>query len=150
MSIQQIDLVCAIFAELGKQGIKSAIPRQMNAVIIAANSIIEEFGMPAIMTTEDMGLTKWLASDDTGTSSVYMASVLGGFYRPYAHPADADDFGRCSRLLIAVPEFRGKIELMRDKSVQWDKLLNEWGYIEDRIRMEDWEAANQCVKECVD
>lgn len=62
---------------------------------------------------------------------------------------DADDFGRCHRLLIAVPEFREKLEMMRDKSSQWQALLDCWGAITERIIAKDYRTANKYVMEAV-
>jgi hypothetical protein len=117
--INQMELVGAVFQALDRQGVKTLCTRQMSAVIRAVNDIIEECERDVVMTSPGMGLTAWLASDDVGMSSRYMASVLGGLSSSYAHPYDLDDFGRCSRLLIAVPEFRQRLGLMRDKSPEW-------------------------------
>jgi hypothetical protein len=97
-----------------------------------------------------MGLQAWLASDDTGQSSLYMASVLGGFRRDYAHPRDLDDFGRCSRLLDAVPEFRPRLSEMRDKSPEWAALVDSWEAIEKIIPAEKYQEADRLVAKCVD
>ncbi|MEQ4627653.1 hypothetical protein ABN062_22190, partial [Providencia manganoxydans] len=79
MQLSQINLIAAISSEVEKQipGIP-AEPRYMNAIIKAANLVCDEFKKPLVKASECMGLTAWLASDDVGASSKYMASVLSG------------------------------------------------------------------------
>lgn len=147
--VSQIELIAAIGNNLEKQGVQSLVSRQYNAIIEAANIVIAAIEKEPVMATDSMGLDAWLQSDDVGQSSAYMASVMGGFSRPYAHPYDVDDFGRCHRLLIAVPEFRDKLEMMRDKSEQWAALLDCWGSIADRIKAKDYKTANKYVTDAV-
>lgn len=147
--VSQIKLIAAIGKNLDKQGVKSLVPRQYNAIIEAANIVIAAIEQEPCMAKEAMGLDAWLRSDDVGQSSAYMASVMGGFVRPYAHPYGADDFGRCHRLLIAVPEFRDRLEMMRDKSEQWAALLDCWGAIVDRIEAKDYKTANKYVTDAI-
>lgn len=147
MSIDQISLISAIAKELSKQKVKATIG-QMNVIIEAANTIIRECERVPVMATEGMGLSAWLASDDTGMSSCYMASVLdGNFHRCYAHPLDLDDFGRCSRLLKAVPEFRNRLTRMSLKSPQWARLVERWTEIETLATTRPLEA-NQIIQDC--
>lgn len=147
--ISQIQLVGAVMKELERQDVRGLCTRHFNAVIAAVDDMIEQIERPAVPSSPGMGLRAWLASDDTGLSSRYMASVLGDFDAEYAHPHDADDFGRCHRLLIAVPEFREKLEMMRGKSEQWAALIDCWGAIADRIKAEDYKTANKYVREAV-
>jgi hypothetical protein len=147
--ISQMELLGAIFTELDRQGVKSLVSRQTNAIIAAANDIIAQCEREPVMTTDGMGLKRWLASDDTGASSCYMASVLGGFDRPYAHPHDLGDFGRCSRLLVAVPEFRERLGEMRSKSPRWSRLVDAWESIESLMVLGKHEDANRLVMDAV-
>ena len=147
MSINQINLVSAIVKELEKQKFTPSI-LHFNAIIKAANDIISECERVPVMATEGMGLSAWLRCDDTGMSSCFMASVLDGtFSRPYAHPLDLDDFGRCSRLLKAVPEFRNRLTKMSLKSPQWSKLVERWTEIETLATTRPLEA-NQIIQDC--
>jgi len=147
--INQIELISAICMELDRQGVKSLVPRQYNAIINSANDIIAECLREPVKSSKGMGLQTWLASDDVGMSSRYMASVLGGFSCEYAHPYDLDDFGRCSRLLLAVPEFREKLELMRDKSDEWAALLDVWSEVESLVENNQHDEANDLVMKTV-
>lgn len=42
------------------------------------------------------------------------------------YPHDSGDFGRCHRLLEAVPEFMVRIEEMAQRSPQWAALVEHW------------------------
>ena len=147
--LNQIDLISAIAKEIDRQGVKTICARQMNAVIHAANEIIRAMSIAPVMAAPAMGLVAWMASDDTGSSSKYMAAVMSGVPGNYAHPHDTGDFGRCSRLLDAVPEFRDKMEMMRDKSPQWAALLDAWSDIESLIESGDRKAANGIIVDCL-
>ncbi|WP_272656439.1 MULTISPECIES: hypothetical protein [unclassified Providencia] len=128
MQLSQIDLIAAISSEVEKQipGIP-AEPRYMNAIIKAANLVCDEFKKPLIKASEGMGLTAWLASDDVGASSRYMAAVLSGqFDAPYYYPSDGADLGRCIRLLVAVPELASQLHEMKACSPQWSAVIDNW------------------------
>jgi len=146
--MNQIELIAAIAKELDRQGIKTLFQRQMNAVITAADAIIRELRIAPVMASYAMGLSAWCLSDDTGQSSKYMAAVLSGVGGNYAHPHDLDDFGRCSRLLNAVPEFRERLELMRDVSRQWSNLVDVWVMVES-VMAENPTEANRIVLQAV-
>ncbi|WP_272516888.1 hypothetical protein [Providencia sp. PROV209] len=128
MQINQIGLISAISTELENQisGIP-AEPRYMNAIINAANLICDEFKKPLVKASEGMGLTAWLASDDVGASSKYMASVLSGqFSAPHHYPWDGADLGRCIRLLEAVPKLASQLHEMKACSPQWSAVIDNW------------------------
>jgi len=152
--VSQVELIAAIAKHLDSKGVKDVLPRQMNAIIKAADGIIRELERPFRQADEGAGLDSWLASDDTGLSSVFMASVLGGFSRPYAHPYDPGDFGRCVRLLSAVPEFRPRIADMASASPEWKRLVESWDELE-RLYLEELPTgrAPRCyslIKKCLD
>jgi hypothetical protein len=74
-------------------------------------------------------LCVWLTGNDTGLSSRFMArTIMGGAQERDEpdHPWDPADFGRCHRLLEAVPELRKYLSLLRDKSAVWDRLIEHW------------------------
>lgn len=144
--INQVELIGAICIELDRQGVKAMVPRQYNTIVAAANRIIEELGKPAVGATAGMGMAAWLASDDTGLSSLYMAAVLSEvFSRPYAHPHDADDFGRCVRLLEAVPELAPKLDLMRKSGPVWNYLINSWASLTASFACGDFSSVTERI-----
>lgn len=149
--ISQIELIAAICTELDRQGVKSLHAHQYNAIIAAADEMIRELKRPPKMAEANMGLEAWLSTDDVGLSSKYMASVLGGgFIVSYAHPHDVDDFGRCSRLLLAVPEYRGRLPWMRDRSPQWAGLVAVWADIETLIAEGQNVKANALIRQAIE
>ncbi|HEM8140327.1 TPA: hypothetical protein U2M34_003263 [Providencia rettgeri] len=128
MQLSQINLISAISTEIEKQipGIP-AEPRHMNAIIKAATLVCDEFKKPLVKASKGMGLTAWLASDDVGLSSKYMASVLSEqFYASNNYPRDPADLGRCIRLLVAVPELASQLHEMKACSPQWSAVIDNW------------------------
>lgn len=134
--VSQISLIDAICKHLSKMhGEKlGLVPRQTNAIIAAANLIVEAYGRPVMMASPGMGLAAWLSSDDTGLSSKYMASVLSdpSRCRENNHPHDPADFGRCLRMLAAAPELRIKLPRLTDAKhgPVWNALAANWPELE--------------------
>ena len=84
------------------------------------------------MNTNDQ-LVKWFVTDDAGTSSRAIAAQLSGNGSDSKwsdYPCDAGDFGRCYRLLKAVPSFRPRIGEMASRSPQWTVLTEHWDELE--------------------
>lgn len=81
------------------------------------------------------GLIAWLVSSDTGISSkaivAQMTGTKSGDDGWGDHPHDSDDFGRCYRLLEAVPEFRERIGEMAARSPEWKALVKRWDRLSD-------------------
>lgn len=150
--ISQIDLVSSIFKHLEKQGVKTANTRQMNAVVSAATNIVEAFSKPHAPATEGMGLQAWLMSDDTGSSSLWIARFLGGGppSQSYAYPHDADDFGRCYRLLKAVPEFRERLPELATSGEEWAALVANWIELEAYWQAGDYKTLTDRIQELTD
>lgn len=127
--LNQMDLVSSIMDAISKQipGLP-AEPRLVNKVIEAVNSICDEFSKPIVKSSEGMGLTAWLASDDVGMSSKFMASVLSGkFEAEFAYPHDVSDLGRCIRMIRAVPELAERIFLLKDHhGRKWAAIAENW------------------------
>lgn len=129
--ISQPELISAILRHLDKQGVKNALPRQINAVIKAADDIIAEFMIPARTITPGMGVNRWLHTDEVGQSSKYMAFRLTrGPLCDYNYPHDPSDFGRCLGLLIACPELRDRVPEMAAAGPEWAALVRHWGELE--------------------
>jgi|JI9StandDraft_1071089.scaffolds.fasta_scaffold31308_5 hypothetical protein len=133
--VSQAALVGKVLKELGRQGVKDLNSRQLNTVIRAIDSIIAEINTPTVRASADMGLKAWRKSDDTGLSSLYLAAALSGQCTPeFAHPWDSGDFGRCVRLLEAVPELRPRLELLDHAPDPWPKFLACWAELEALYR----------------
>lgn len=156
-NINQMSLVGAIMKELARQvpGI-TAEARYFNAVIKAANDICAELARPVVKATKGMGLEAWLNSDDTGSSSLYMAWCLnGGIHGEWplniqpapAYPHDPDDLGRCIRLIEAVHEFGGMIPEMSHRGPEWQAVTTNWAEWVDLYNNTDGEELYQRMKD---
>lgn len=79
---------------------------------------------------------EWLRGGDTGMSSeTIYAFMMDGYCARPAIPYDADDFGRCHRLLKAFPEWRKRMPQMRDVD-GWRKFSAQWDRIEKAYESE--------------
>ncbi|WP_321154015.1 hypothetical protein [Serratia nevei] len=139
--LNQISLIAAIAKEIDRQhpGIEVEA-RWFNTITQAANSICAEFAKPVVKASEGMGLTAWLESDDTGASSLYMASVLTGqFIAENHYPRDPADFGRCLRLVEAVPELECKIHDMSQHGKKWAVVAANWNEWAEVYRLDEGE-----------
>jgi hypothetical protein len=135
--LSQTQLVALIAEFVEKHGATSMIPRQVNAIINAANLIVAEFKKPFQPAVPGMGLKAWMKCDETGDSSMFMARVLAGYlFGSCHHPHDPDDFMRCVKLLEAEPKFRNGLSLMRKRSHVWAKLVEHWEELETLYREE--------------
>lgn len=126
--INQTALVGAIMKELGRQHPGLPADNRMSMVVEAANLICAEFEREPVASLPAVGFPAWLGSDDTGASSLFMASVLSHrqIHAEKAYPRDPDDLGRCIRLLRAVPEFADRLHLMSSQGPQWAAVVANW------------------------
>ena len=79
---------------------------------------------------------EWILGSDTGLSSLTIFSVLSEKHSLAAlaklgafgatTPYDPSDFGRCHRLLVAVPGWRGRLQEVADRYPKWAPLVAEW------------------------
>ena len=132
--ISQMDL-CVLILEKFEEAGYELNSRQMNKIISSATEIIKEIDKPHVHVTPSSGIEAWLACDETGSSSKFMASVLYPAYidtpKPrYAVPHDSDDFGRCLGFLLACPKARTKLDEMSNQSPAWSLLVRDWDAIE--------------------
>lgn len=83
---------------------------------------------------------KWWNGVHVGKSSasifaVFCMSSLAGRAKEYGEgsvPADADDFGRCARLLKAFPEWRSQLNRVTEAypDSKWPAIIAKWGQLE--------------------
>lgn len=78
-------------------------------------------------TTTPADLTEWLSSGSTGASAESIAAHLAGHGSQWGdYPHDADDFGRCERLLDLVPSLRADLHRMAEVNAYWAALVPHW------------------------
>lgn len=79
---------------------------------------------------------RWARSNDTGISSETIWLVLSGLpaFPGSADlgepPMDASDFGRCHRLLEAVPEWRPRLGEVAKRFPKWKSVVSAWDRLE--------------------
>jgi hypothetical protein len=84
----------------------------------------------------------WLSGRDTGLSSMAILMwMMGGPVRRFDYPRDADDLGRCLRLLDRIPAWRSRIGEMAACGPEWAALVKEWPALERMMGNADGRAA---------
>lgn len=76
----------------------------------------------------------WLKMHDYGLSSECIADKMCGMAPTGNYPHDGIDFGRCERLLILYPEWRGRLGEMREVNLYWSALVDSWSEITEAWR----------------
>ena len=76
---------------------------------------------------------EWIIGNDTGTSSKSIWAVMMGVLKEptrcggkYNVPHDNSDFGRCYRLIKAIPEWRARLEEVALIFPAWAPIIREW------------------------
>lgn len=147
MRLSQTGIVTAILREIGRQIPEDTgvLPRQLNAIISAADDIVREFARGEIVSTPGQGISAWRKTDQVGASSDFMAARLGkAGHREYAYPRDPADFGRCLTLLEAAPELRDNLKDMAGEGPEWAALIPKWDEMERLWREES--PSGKCPK----
>lgn len=74
---------------------------------------------------------QWLENGDTGTSSLTIWAVMMGTEPDRADiPHDPADFGRCFRLLLVMPSWRGRLGEVAERYPAWRRLVDRWAELE--------------------
>jgi hypothetical protein len=83
-------------------------------------------------STEALKAICWLMGGDTGISSeTILAVMVGAPFHGAGVPHDADDFGRCHRLLQRFPEWRARLGEVAERYPIWGPLVREWDALTD-------------------
>lgn len=80
---------------------------------------------------------RWIVGRDTGLSSKTIWAVMMGVKDCCSVPLDADDFGRCYRLLALIPEWRERLVEMGEAFPDWVPLAREWDKLEEMYLQEN-------------
>lgn len=97
--------------------------------------------MSTIMTPH-----QWIIEGDTGTSSKTIWAVMMGVVvekrecdgRDYDTPHDPDDFKRCHKLIVLIPEWRKRLSEVANIFPKWMPFIREWAKLEAMLSA--WEA----------
>ena len=88
----------------------------------------------------------WLLGGDTGMSSKsLLAAALGIAEKHPSYPSDTGDFGRCVRLIKAIPAAKDGLAKLSEVSSYWKALAERWGEIE-ALCERDGKAAYELMK----
>ena len=63
----------------------------------------------------------------------------------YSIPYDADDFGRCYRLFIAVPEWKARIQELKQMSSVWAGIVDEWENLSELYESGNFDEIYQII-----
>lgn len=81
-------------------------------------------------------MIRWIVSGDTGISSVTMwAALMGVPYTSYDgtradnYPHDADDFGRCYRLVKSCGITKEELRKVADVYPYWKPIIDNWEHL---------------------
>lgn len=76
-------------------------------------------------------LLEWFIKGEVGASSRVIAAKMAGVQiLDKAHPSDPDDFKRCLKLLLFIPEIRLRLNEVSEISIYWKHLVNNWEIVE--------------------
>ncbi len=106
--------------------------------------------------TTNQKIISWFLTGNVGTSSeaivAQMTDNKTGRDGLGDHPHDNSDFGRCYKLLEAVPEFKSRIGEMSPRSPEWAALIARWDELIDAwvSRGDDGEQFYQLIRSILD
>lgn len=105
-------------------------------------------------------ITKWLASGDTGLSSLAIVYSLTRHEQaaqpnrrpqyPLAYPLDAADFGRCHRMLKRMPWLLEDFHHIANESDVWRCLVQAWPLLTAQYEASDFEAVFYLINCCAE
>lgn len=94
---------------------------------------------------------EWLVTGETGTSSKTILAVMTGIVEgkrslDYCVPLDASDFGRCKKLLNAIPEWREQLPKVAEAFPQWRLLIELWDSLDHLYDSGNWTPLNRILR----
>jgi len=107
-------------------------------------------GSKVIEDEYNIGLLAWLASENTGMSSLFLATYLTPEIKAteYSTPSDFHDFKRCLNLIRAVPLFESQLPTLARDFPVWALLIENWSKIAKLISNKQYKEANSLIKSC--
>lgn len=91
---------------------------------------------------------EWLTSGDVGMSSESLLYRLIDGPGDDSHPHDADDLGRCLRMLKRFPNLYNRLPLAADMSETWAHLIENWPLLVALYDAEDFGLVYNVICEC--
>lgn len=99
---------------------------------------------------------EWLVGNDTGMSSCSILTailglpVLDEWRRHGCLPSDYWDFGRCRRLLEAIPEFATRMHEVTERFPRWGPMVDAWGELDSLYDAGDKAAFRARIRKAED
>ena len=98
-------------------------------------------------------ITAWLNSGKCGLSShtMYLWFIDSkcsecDVIHQKSHPRDYDDFGRCIGLLEYVPEWKDRLDVLRQISPIWNQLIDNWTNLSNMYEQEQYSEINKLIE----
>jgi len=120
------------------QGISGGLRTELDSLAqVATCRWCKGTGMVVLATTTQPCLdciagraSAWIVGNDTGVSSRTIHGVMLGLAPGdgwgWDAPWDADDFGRCARLIDLIPEWGPRMHEVGDAVPAWRPIVDEW------------------------
>lgn len=121
-----------------------------------AIELYHEFMRPYRPAKPGMTLHEWYTSDDVGSSSLFMVSILRPDVRAYAEcvnyaePSDLADFIRCDKALDAIDGARNNLHKMKEHGEAWSLLVDSWAEIKGLMEAGKDEEAYTLLMSCTE
>lgn len=100
----------------------------------------------------------WLESGKTGLSSLTMCKHIFPNIRHHyldklnenepAYPRDSDDLSRCLFFLSSVPEAQNKLQSMKEVSVKWSNLIDNWDTLVLLFDNKEYKEVYSLIQKC--
>lgn len=109
----------------------------------------EELDIEAAKLADGDAALEWLYGTDVGMSALTIHGVMTGRADSVKMhlPSDADDLGRCIRLLDRIPEWQSRIGEVGEVFPPWRRLVDDWERLVKMYAAEEWDAINARLSE---
>lgn len=88
---------------------------------------------------------EWSTCEDVGMSASAIYAVQGGASEWWNNPHDADDFGRCYRLVKRFPELLVALEWLATMSRPWRNIHRGWDTLCALHETKDWKRLSEAL-----
>lgn len=101
--------------------------------------------MDTMLGMKTMTPEQWIVEGEVGVSSKTIWAVMMGVAKTtrqcrsfdYDTPKDPDDFKRCHKLILTVPQWRGRLPEVASVFPKWIPFIRGWDKLEAMLR--DWQ-----------
>lgn len=116
-----------------------------------AKKLRDDYKGAPVPNDSERRLSYWSNGPDTGISSGVIFEVLSGrqinFPPESTPPRDADDFGRCHRLLELFPGWRERMPEVAARYPGWATLIERWTELTSLFNGGEFKAVDDRIRE---